>query len=175
MFTPLLGVVRADVTRQVGWAKNEIRRQTRHTVTIAVLAILAGLAVLGAVAIGLAALHLWLATQNGPFVAYGVVGGGLLLILLILFALAFARRRPPFASRPALQCARPTAFVGALGHSGYDKVVETSGQALHLTTNTLRDGSRPALFGTLVLVSAVGLLWAGCCGLDGRHTRLDRY
>jgi hypothetical protein len=158
MFAPLLGVVRADVARQVGWAKNEIRRQTRHSVIIAVLAILAGLAVMGAVVVGLIALHLWLAMQYGPFVAHGVIGGGLLLLALIMFALAFARRRPRLASRPALQSARPAAFVGTLGHTGYDRVVEASGQALHITTNTLRRGSRPALFGTLALVSAVGLI-----------------
>jgi Putative Actinobacterial Holin-X, holin superfamily III len=158
MFAPLLGVVRADVARQVGWARNEIRRQTRHSVIMAVLAIAAGLAVLGAVVVGLIALHLWLAMHYGPFVAHGVIGGGLLLLALILFTLAFARRRPRIASRPALQSVRPAAFVRTLAHSGYDTVADAGGRALNLTTRGLRSGSRPQLLGTLALATLVGLV-----------------
>jgi len=158
MFAPLLGVVRADVARQVGWARNEIGRQTRHTVIVAVLAIVAGLAVLGAVVVGLIALHLWLDMRYGPFVAHGMIGGGLLLLALILFTLAFARRRPRIASRPAMQIAQPAALVGTLAHSGYDSVVEAGGRTLNLTTRPLRSGSRSVVFGTLALTVLVGLI-----------------
>ena len=94
MFAALLGAVRADIDRQIGWAKHEVKRQTRYTALIGILAGVAALATLGAIVVGLIALHSWLAMQIGPFVAHGVIGGGLLLLALVLFALAFIRRRP---------------------------------------------------------------------------------
>ena len=107
MFAPLLGAVRADIDRQVGWAKREVKRQARHTALIGILAGLAALATLGAIVVGLIALQSWLVMQTGPFVAHGIIGGGLLLVALILFALAFIRRRPRPVARPQLQMARP--------------------------------------------------------------------
>ena len=96
--------------------------------------------------------------QIGPFVAYGLIGGGLLLLALILLALALIRRRPRLAARPPLQIARPAALLGGLRQGSYDKVVTGGGQTLKLTTETLRDGSGSALLGTLALAVAVGLL-----------------
>ena len=107
MFAALLGAVRADIDRQIGWAKHEVKRQTRYTALIGILAGVAALATLGAIVVGLIALHSWLAIRIGPFVAHGLIGGGLLLLALVLFALAFIRRRPrlvataPAASRAA--------------------------------------------------------------------------
>ena len=49
MFAPLLGAIRADIDRQVGWAKDEIRRQTRYATLTGVLAGVAALAALGAI------------------------------------------------------------------------------------------------------------------------------
>ena len=100
MFAALLGAVRADIDRQIGWAKHEVKRQTRYTALIGILAGVAALATLGAIVVGLIALHSWLAMQIGPFVAHGVIGGGLLLLALVLFALAFTRRRPRLVARP---------------------------------------------------------------------------
>jgi hypothetical protein len=158
MFAALLGAVRADIDRQIGWAKDQVKRQTRYTVLMGILAGVAALAALGAVIVGLIALHSWLATQTGPFVAHGLIGGDLLLLALILFALAFIRRRPRLAARPALQIVRPAALLGTLGQSSYDRAVAGSEQTLKLATGTLRDGSRSALLGTLALAVAVGLL-----------------
>ena len=158
MFAPLLGAIRADIDRQVAWAKDEVKRQSRYTALMGILAGLAALAALGAVVVGLIALHSWLAVQTGPFIAHGVIGGGLALLALILFALAFIRRRPRIAARPSLQIARPAALLGTLGHGGYAKVVAGSEQPLKLATNTLQDGSRSALLGTLALAVAVGLI-----------------
>ena len=59
--------------------------------------------------------------QIGPFVAYGLIGGGLVLLALILFALALIRRRPRLAARPPLQIARPAALLGGLRQGSYDK------------------------------------------------------
>jgi hypothetical protein len=90
------------------------------------------IAALGAVVVGLTALYSWLAAQTGPFIAYGMIGGGLLLIALILFALAFIRRRPHVASRPPLQIARPATLL----------VLADGEQTLRLATGTVRNGSR---------------------------------
>jgi hypothetical protein len=146
-----------DIDRQVGWAKDEVRRQTRHTALIGVFAIAAGFAALGAVVVGLTALYSWLTTQTGPFIAYGMIGGGLVLIALILFMLAFARRRPRVASRPPLQLARPAALLGTLGQRRYANFLAGGGQTLRLATGTVRDGSRSTLLSTLALAAVVGL------------------
>ena len=106
MFAALRSAVRADIDRQIDWAKDQVKRQTRYTALMGILAGVAALAALGAVIVGLIALHSWLAMQTGPFVAHGLIGGGLVLLALILFALAFIRRRPRLAARPPLQIAR---------------------------------------------------------------------
>ena len=94
MFAARRGAVHADIDRQIGWAKDQLKRQTRYTALMGILAGEAALAALGAVIVGLIALHSWLAMPTGPFVAYGLMGGGLLLLALILFALALTGRRP---------------------------------------------------------------------------------
>jgi hypothetical protein len=158
MFAALHSAVRADIDRQIGWAKDQVKRQTRYTALMAILAGVAALAGLGAVIVGLIVLHSWLAMQTGPFIAHGVIGGGLLLLALILFALALIRRRPRLAARPPLQIARPAALLGGLRQGSYDKVVAGGEQTLNLVTKTLRDGSGSALLGTFALAVAVGLL-----------------
>ena len=47
MFAPLLDAVRADIDRQVGWARDEIRRQIRYAAFIGVIAGMGALAALG--------------------------------------------------------------------------------------------------------------------------------
>ena len=47
MFAPLLGAIRADIDRQVGWAKEEVRRQTSYATLTGALAGAAALAALG--------------------------------------------------------------------------------------------------------------------------------
>ena len=158
MFAARRGAVHADIDRQIGWAKDQVKRQTRYTALMGILAGMAALAALGAVIVGLIALHSWLAMQTGPFVAHGLIAGGLLLLALILFALALIRRRPRLAARPPLQTARPAVLLGTLGQGRYDRVVAGGEQTLKLATGALRDGSGSALFGTLALAVAVGLL-----------------
>jgi MFS family permease len=158
MFAALRSAVRADIDQQIGWAKDQLKRQTRYTALMGILAGVAALAALGAVIVGLIALHSWLAMQTSPFIAHGLIGGGLLLLALILFALALIRRRPRLAARPPLQIARPAALLGGLRQGSYDKVVTGGEQTLKLATETLRDGSGSALLGTLALAVAVGLL-----------------
>jgi hypothetical protein len=154
MFAALMGAVRADIDRQ----KVQVKRQTRYTALMGILAGVASLAALGAVVVGLIVLHSWLAMQTSPFIAHGLIGGGLLILALILFALAFIRRRPRLAGRPPLQIARPAALLGTLGQGSYDRVVGSGDQTLKLATRTLRDGSRSTLLGALVIAVAAGLI-----------------
>ena len=167
MFAPLLGAIRADIDRQVGWAKDEVRRQTSYATLTGVLAGVAALAALGAIVVGLIALYLWLSMQADPFIALAVIGGGLLLLAVLLFALAFLRRRPRLAARPQLQIAQPAALLGTLRPASYDKIVAGSEPTLKLATETVRQGSRSALLGALVLVAIAGLI-------AGRRLQLPR-
>jgi hypothetical protein len=167
MFASFLGAIRADIDRQVGWAKDEVQRQTRYATLTGVLAAMAALAALGAIIIGLIALYLWLSMQADPFIALAVIGGGLLLLAVLLFLLAFVRRHPRLAARPRLQIAQPAALLGTLRPTSYRKIVAGGDPALKLATETVRQGSRSALLGTLVLVAVVGLI-------TGRRLQLSR-
>src|SRR5262249_59422730 len=102
------------------------------------------------------ALHSWLAIQTGPFVAHGLIGGGLLLLALTLFALALIRRRPRLAARPPLQIARPAALLGGLRQGSYDKVAAGGEQTLKLATATLSAGCGWAVLGARALALAEG-------------------
>jgi len=53
MFAALRSAVGADIDRQIGWAKDQLKRQTRHTALTGILACVAALAALGAVIVGL--------------------------------------------------------------------------------------------------------------------------
>jgi hypothetical protein len=160
MFASLLGAARADINRQIGWVKDEARRQAQHTALIGALAGVAALAALGAVIAGLIALYLWLAMQTDALTALGIIGRGLLVLALVLFVLDFASRRPPLAPRPPMQIAKPAALLGALRQGGYETVVGDHEQALGSAASAVRRGSRSELVGTLVLAAVVGLIVA---------------
>ena len=158
MFARLRDAIRADFDRQTGWAKDEALRQTRYTALTIALAGAAGLAVLGALVVGVIALYSWLAVQSDPLIALGVIGGGLLLLALILLALALIRRRPRLAARPPLQSTRPAALFGLLAQGPRQRIVSNSEPALKLASDSLRQGSRSALWGTIALVAIVGVI-----------------
>jgi hypothetical protein len=158
MFAPLIGAVRADIDRQVSWAKEEVRRQARHAVLITILLVVAALAAFGAAVIGLIALYMWLAPQHGPFAALAIIGGSLLGLALILLLLAVIRRRPRLAARPPLQMAQPAAVLGMRGQDDYPKGMASGEQALRFTSEALREGSRSTLLGTLALAVVLGLI-----------------
>jgi hypothetical protein len=147
MLATLLDAIRADIDRQIGWAKGEVGRQARFTGLTAAFAAVAALAVLGAIVVALIALYRWLAMQVDPFIALGMIGGGLLLLALILLMLVFVRRRPRPALRPQLQIAHPVALLQT-----------ASNPPVKLVTDTMRHGSRSAFLGTLALITVIGLV-----------------
>jgi hypothetical protein len=158
MFGRVLGLVRADVNRQVDWVRGEIRRQAGHAALTAGFAVMAALAMAGAIVVGLIALYTWIAMQHGPLVGLGVVGGSLGLLALILFALAFARQRPAPVPSPRLQSTQLSALSATLKQDSYGDAIAAGEQALGIATNTLRHGSRQQLFGALAVAAVVGLI-----------------
>ena len=158
MFASLQGAIRADIDRQVDWARGEVLRQARFSALTGVLAGVAALAVLGTITVTLIALYFWLATQVDRFIALGIIGAGLLLLALILLAMAFIRHRPRRALRPRLQIARPAALLETVLPRRYGTMIASGEQPLNLVTDTVRHASRPTLLGTLLLMILVGLI-----------------
>jgi hypothetical protein len=158
MFAPLLGAVRADIDRQVGWAQGEVRRQIRHAALAGALAGVAALAGLGALVVGLISLHAWLATQVGALNSLGIIGGALLAVALILLAVVFLLRRPRPVARPTLQIAQPAALFGAFGPPRATQALAGGEATMRLATNALQEGSRSQLVGALALIAVAGMI-----------------
>jgi hypothetical protein len=157
MFAPLMDAVRADIDRQIGWARGEIRRQTSHTALIGTLAGVAALAALGAIVAGLIALYLWLSIELNPFAALGLIGGGLLILSLILLAFVFMWKRPRLASRPQLLVAQPAALMGTFRQGVDGRRIAGQEDALRLVADTMRQSPPAALLGVLLIAAIVGV------------------
>jgi Bacterial extracellular solute-binding proteins, family 3 len=142
MLNRLFEAARADVDQQIGWAKREARRQTRHTVYVVLLALFALLAALGALIVGLTALYAWMAIQLGQFIAFAVLGGALLLVALILIALLVVSRRPAIAARPPLRVALPATLLDSLGQDRKPGLDSGGDEAVRLVADAIRGGSR---------------------------------
>jgi hypothetical protein len=158
MFGKLVGLVRADIDRQIAWVKAEVGRQGRYAAVTAALVVVAVLSALGAIVVGCTALYWWLESRYGPAVAFAVLGGGFALIAFMLFVLAFARHRPTVRPAPTLQSVRPAILVNSLKQAGYGDAVAAGEQVSRLANDNLRHGSRQTLFGTLALAAVVGLI-----------------
>jgi hypothetical protein len=159
MFASLFGAVQADIDRQVGWAKGEARRRARYVVRIAIFAGAGILAIVGAIIVGLVALHTWLAAQYSSMIAHGAIGGGLLLLALILLLAAAASRPPRLGARPPLQFAKPAAVFGALASGrGVGAMSRSAQEGLHFASETVRQGSRSSLLGMLALAALAGFI-----------------
>ena len=167
MFAPLLGAVRADIDRQVGWAQDAVRRQVRYAGVAGALAGVSALAALGALAVGLIALHWWLAPQIGAFASLGVIGGGLLALALTLLVAVLLLRRPRVAARPALQIAQPAALFGVLAPARAGRAIAGGHESLRLATAAVSEGSRSQLLGAIALIAVAGMF-------AGRMLRRDR-
>ena len=158
MFALLKDAVRADIDRQVGWARGEVRRQTLHTAIVSSLAVAAALAALGAIIVGLIALYLWLSVELGPFAALGIIGAGLLILALTLLVFVFMWKRPRFALRPRLQIAQPAALIGTLTRGNDARAIASSEDTLKLVADTVRHSPPTALLGVLLIAAIVGVV-----------------
>jgi MFS family permease len=158
MFAVLKDAVRSDIDRQIGWARGEVRRQSRHTALVASLAGVATLAVLGAIIVGLIALYFWLSIELDPFAALAIIGGGLLALALILIAFVLMRQRPRLASRPQLQIAQPAALLGTYTRGDDSRALASREDTLKLVADTVRQSPPAALLGVLLVAAVVGVL-----------------
>ena|SRR5215468_9231 len=158
MFAPLLGAVRADMDRQMGWAREELRRQARYTALIGAIGGMVALAAIGALIVGLIALHSWLAPQVGSLAALGMIAAGLLVLMMLLLLVAFSLRRPELKTRPALQVVQPATLFRAGVNLGADQAIATDKDSLRFATDALREGSRSELLGALALIALAGVI-----------------
>jgi len=158
MLAPLLGAVRADIDRQMGWARAEVRRQIRYAALVGAIAGMAALAALGTLIVGLIALHSWLAPQVGSLAALGMMSAGLLLLMLILLLVAFTLRRPGLGTRPPLQVVEPATLFRTGTNLGADQAIAAGEDSLRLAADTLREGSRSELLGALALIAIAGVI-----------------
>jgi hypothetical protein len=158
MFAVLKDAVRADIDRQIGWARGEVRRQTYHTALIGSLAGVAALAALGAIIAGLIALYFWLSIELNPFAALGMIGSGLLALALILLAFVFTWKRPRLASRPQLVLAQPAALIGTFKRGVDGRTIASQEDTLRLVADTVRQSPPAALLVVLLIAAVVGVV-----------------
>jgi hypothetical protein len=156
MLAALLGAIRTDLDRQMGWARQEARRQARYAAVIGAITVLAALAGLGVLIVGLIALHCWLTPQVGTLASLGMIGAGLLSLMLVLLLVAFLLRRPGLKARPALLVGQPAAVFRSNFES--DRAIADGEDSLLLATGTSRESARSQLLVTLALIAIAGMI-----------------
>ncbi len=136
MLSTLLGLVGIDLKREV-----------RGVVTMAVLALAGGFLAIVAIAIALRALYLWLELQLGVFPALGILGALSAVSAVVLFWIAFRKRRP----KPPPRAENPlNATAAALAEAGE--------QAMNEATDAVRNGSRKQMYSTILIAALAGLI-----------------
>ena len=129
--------------------------------------------------IALAALYVWVDRHEGPLVALGVIGLVTASLAAMLFVLALRRgkHRPapapvhrapapspaPSPAAPILMSVLPpppanASFFDHLTHRLTTRAATAGDEALDAAVHVMRTSSRPALFGTLAVVTLVGVL-----------------
>ena len=183
----LVGIDLSQKIAEVRGQIDELKRSAIHQVTEQVkeTGITAGFVLGGAIAalitviVALAALYVWVDMHEGPLVALGVVGLVTALVAALMFGLAFLRGKrkpapvavyhapaaalPSSAAAPLLLSVLPppppnASFFDHLTHRFTTRVATASDEALDAAVHAMRTSSRPALFGTLAVVTLVGAL-----------------
>jgi hypothetical protein len=174
-----LAEVRGQIDELKRSAISQATQQVKET-GLTVGFILGGaIAALFTLIIALAALYVWVAMHEGPLVALTVIGLVTASLAAVLFVLALRRgkRRPALApvyrapapsppaspSAPILMSVLPppppnASFFDHLTHQFTTRVATAGDEALDAAVHVMRTSSRPALFGTLAVVTLVGVL-----------------
>ncbi len=84
----------------LAYALAELRQRIRRGVRGGMLGVIAAVLFIIAVCFFLVALYLWLAGVLNPIASAAIIGGGLLLIALILFAVAASMFKGPARAEP---------------------------------------------------------------------------
>jgi hypothetical protein len=174
-----LAEVRGHIDELKRSAISQATEQVKETGLTVGFILLGAIAALFTFVIALAALFVWVDTHEGPLAACGAVGllTALLAALMFVLALRRGKRRatpvpvyrapaasPPSPSAPVLLSAilpppAPNASLfDHLTHRFTTRVATASDEALDTAVHVMRTSSRPALFGTLAIVTLVGVL-----------------
>ena len=183
----LLGVELDQKLAEVRGQLEELKRSaiSQATEQVKETGLTVGLMLGGAIAalftliIALAALYVWVDMHEGPLVAFAVVGLVTALLAALMFVLALRRGKRRPASRPVYRApvssppSSPAApilmsvlpppppnasFFDHLTHRFTTRVAAASDDAVDAAVHVIRTSSRPALFGTLAVVTLVGVL-----------------
>jgi Putative Actinobacterial Holin-X, holin superfamily III len=174
-----LAEVRGQIDELKRSAISQATEQVKETGLTVGLILLGAIAALFTFVIALAALYVWVDMHEGPLVACGAVGLVTALLAAVMFVLALRRGKPrsapapvyraPAASPPAspiapiLMSVLPPPPANAslfdhLTHRFTTRVATAGDEALDTAVHVIRTSSRPALFGTLAVVTLVGVL-----------------
>jgi hypothetical protein len=85
--------VRTEIEQRVELAKDHVKQAAQTAGLLAAMFVLAGLAALSALGVGLIALYHWVSLNYGQFYGFAAVGGVLILFAVILFASAVLKAK----------------------------------------------------------------------------------
>jgi hypothetical protein len=173
----------AQITARANAFKETTKREIRHE--IAHVGVTAGL-LLGAMMafaltclVGLIALYVWLEPQYGALPALAVVAAVTAAATFVLLVVALARgepapvaeispvvvaapavARPPLGDVAALMASPPAdaSLVDVLAHRVSSRAAGAADEAIDIAQDTLANGSRSALIGTLATTILIGFV-----------------
>ena len=164
---------------------HQVTEQVKETSLMVGFTFVGAVAAIATFIIVLVALHRWVEMYKGPLAALTAVGVVLALLAAVMFALAFGRRNrkpasavmdrrlatpppppsppPPQSMSAVLSAALPSlpqnaSLFDVLTHRFSKRAVGASDEAIDAAVHVMRTGSRSVLFGTLVVVSLVGVI-----------------
>jgi hypothetical protein len=85
--------VRTEIEQRVELAKDHVKQAAQTAGLLAAMFVLAGLAALSALGVGLIAFYHWVSLNYGQFYGFAAVGGVLILLAVILFASAVLKAK----------------------------------------------------------------------------------
>jgi hypothetical protein len=176
-----LAEVRGQIDELKRGAIHQVTEQLKETSITAGFILGGAIAALFTLIMALVALYVWVDMHEGPLAACGAVGLVTALLAALMFVLALRRgkRRPAPAPAPVYRApaaappASPIApilmsvlppppanasFFDHLTHRFTTRVATAGDEALDTAVHVIRTSSRPALFGTLAVVTLVGVL-----------------
>jgi hypothetical protein len=130
----------------------DLRRMAREAAVTLALIVVGAFAAILACAIGFAALFLWLDELLGTFAALGILGGVLVLLAIVLFAVAFRRapRKPGVYAEDALRAAAGSAPASVA------TLARTADEAAKGIAEIVGNGSRQQIIGTIAVAALIG-------------------